>query len=448
MTSRRLEPLPGRPGRPRTVTFTFDGRRMTGVAGEPIASALHAGGVTVLSRSFKYHRPRGLHCMAGSCPSCAMRVDGVPGVATCETPLRGGETIMRERGWPSADRDVLRLLDVTSRLTPNGFQYRRLRRHQRLFELVEPVLKRLAARGDLPEPVAAARLITRHSRELAVDVGVIGGGLAGMRAALAAAAGGAGSVALVERRAQLGGVARLDRTRWPELDGLTRRIGRQSRIVLLSPATAFAWYESDRVLVASGHGLVHLRASRWVVATGAHPQPCAFPGNDLPGVMLGDAVRRLLLDDVRPGDRVLIASGTDDGDSLAMELRARGVTVVGVVPAADVERAHGRRRLGAVTVNGVRFACDVLCVDVARRPADELVRQLLSDGGIVIEDRSAASVGAIRDGSVEVARGVWLAGDVLGVSSARGAAVQGEAAGIAAVAGNSVARRPTEECCR
>src|SRR5579863_5105106 len=101
--------LPSGTGR-APVSFTFEGRTVSGFAGEPIAAALHASGVTVLSRSFKYRRPRGLHCMSGSCPNCSMRVDGLPGVMTCEEPLRGGERVERERGWPTADRDALRVL--------------------------------------------------------------------------------------------------------------------------------------------------------------------------------------------------------------------------------------------------------------------------------------------------------------------------------------------------
>jgi sarcosine oxidase subunit alpha len=115
----------------RVVTFTLDGRPMSGVEGEPIGAALHAEGVKVLGRSFKYRRPRGLHCVADACPNCAMRVNGLPGVTTCTTPLRAGDVVERQKGAPSAERDVLGAVDRLSAFTPVGFQYRRFRRSPR-----------------------------------------------------------------------------------------------------------------------------------------------------------------------------------------------------------------------------------------------------------------------------------------------------------------------------
>jgi sarcosine oxidase subunit alpha len=59
MTAHRL-PNGGLIDRTVTVPFRFDGRDYTGHAGDTLASALLANGVTLFGRSFKYHRPRGL----------------------------------------------------------------------------------------------------------------------------------------------------------------------------------------------------------------------------------------------------------------------------------------------------------------------------------------------------------------------------------------------------
>ncbi|TGR61080.1 hypothetical protein EN837_27800, partial [bacterium M00.F.Ca.ET.194.01.1.1] len=59
MSPRRTE-TGGRIDRLRTIRFTFDGATYTGHAGDTLASALLANGVTLFGRSFKYHRPRGL----------------------------------------------------------------------------------------------------------------------------------------------------------------------------------------------------------------------------------------------------------------------------------------------------------------------------------------------------------------------------------------------------
>jgi sarcosine oxidase subunit alpha len=441
------------------VSFTFEGRTLSGFAGEPIAAALHANGVTVLSRSFKYRRPRGLHCMAGSCPNCSMRVDGLPGVVTCEEPLRGGERVERERGWPSADRDALEVLDLLSPLTPNGFQYRWFRKRPRLFDATEPVLRRLAARAAMPDPGAAARVYGTgplsngaDPRQTTVDVAVIGGGVAGMRAALAATQGEA-SVALVERGAELGGGAADDQRSEPQVAALVDRVAAAPRLEVHCGTTAFGWYERELMLVSDREGVQELHAKRWVISTGGYPQPLAFPGNDLPGVMLGTAVRRLVRYGVRPGQRIVIVTDRDAGLELAEDLRARSITVSAVadmrsdaaagsparaVSGHTVVRARGGGRLAAVTLGpvggatGSEIECDVLCIDVAPRPANELVLQLLADGSITLERPTPEAMGASGAGPAEVTGGVWIAGGVKGADSFSEAGEQGEAAGRAA----------------
>ena len=79
--------------RSRRVAFDFDGRAVEGYEGDTIASALYASGVRIFSRSFKYHRPRGLLCVAGNCANCLMTVDGVPNVRVCTEPVRSGLSV-------------------------------------------------------------------------------------------------------------------------------------------------------------------------------------------------------------------------------------------------------------------------------------------------------------------------------------------------------------------
>jgi len=72
------------------VEFLFDGKPIKAYEGETIAAALFAAGIRIFSRSFKYHRPRGLFCMSGHCSNCLMRVDGIPNVRTCMEQVRSG----------------------------------------------------------------------------------------------------------------------------------------------------------------------------------------------------------------------------------------------------------------------------------------------------------------------------------------------------------------------
>ena len=84
--------------RGQKVCFTFDGKKMWAYAGDTIASALVANGVTQFSHSFNAHRPRGVFCGIGRCCSCCVVVDGVPNVRACVTDLQSGMEIEAQQG--------------------------------------------------------------------------------------------------------------------------------------------------------------------------------------------------------------------------------------------------------------------------------------------------------------------------------------------------------------
>src|SRR5207247_10674264 len=97
------------------LSFTFAGRTIRAVAGQSIAAALYAAGVRIFTRSFKYHRPRGLFCVSGDCPNCLMQVDGRPNVRTCVEPVRPCQVVSHQNAWPSLGFDVLRVFDRLAR---------------------------------------------------------------------------------------------------------------------------------------------------------------------------------------------------------------------------------------------------------------------------------------------------------------------------------------------
>ena len=120
----------------KKLTFTFDGKSISALTGQSIGAALYATGVRVFSRSFKYHRPRGLFCVAGECPNCLMQVDGRPNVRTCIEPARDGQVVRHQNAWPSLNFDALRIIDKFDRRFPVGFYYKRYYKPMtwRLFE--------------------------------------------------------------------------------------------------------------------------------------------------------------------------------------------------------------------------------------------------------------------------------------------------------------------------
>jgi len=82
----------------KKVRFTFDGRKMEGFEGEPIAIALKSNGVMVHRYTIKRNEPRGVFCAIGRCTDCIMVVDGIPNVRTCVEPLREGMVIQTQVG--------------------------------------------------------------------------------------------------------------------------------------------------------------------------------------------------------------------------------------------------------------------------------------------------------------------------------------------------------------
>ena len=193
--------LPNQPGelinRGKVIRFTFDGKAVEAYEGDTVGSALFADGRRTFSRSFKYHRRRGLLCCAGQCPNCIVAVDGAPGVRACTEPVREGMRVEHLNAQPGLDFDVMRTTDlVGTRFTPPGFYYKTFIRPRKLWPVYEKVLRHAAGLGVLRKQQPEREWRTEYRRRHA-DVLVIGGGIAGVSAAKAAAAQGA-DVVLVD----------------------------------------------------------------------------------------------------------------------------------------------------------------------------------------------------------------------------------------------------------
>lgn len=91
-------PILGKAVEQKQVTFTCDGREVTGIEGEPIAAALYAAGLKTHRYTKKHHEPRGIFCAIGRCTDCVMVVDGKPNIRTCVTPLKAGMKVQTQDG--------------------------------------------------------------------------------------------------------------------------------------------------------------------------------------------------------------------------------------------------------------------------------------------------------------------------------------------------------------
>ena len=394
--------LPAQPGelldRSETLRFRLGEYEVEGFRGDTIGSALFASGRRVFSRSFKYHRPRGLLCCSGHCPNCMMTVDGVPNVRVCVEPLHEGAVVTPQNVVGRLDFDLMSVVDkLGGPFTPVGFYYRTMIRPRFMWPLYEKFLRGVAGLGRLDEHAGHSRRYDVEHRRARVLV--IGGGQAGRAAALAAATAGPG-VVLVDEGTRL---------RDAELAG----------VEVLAPARALGIWEGKLVPVDAGTVLYRYRAERVIVATGAVEQPLVFPGNDLAGVMLPEAVRRLVRDfSIRPGRRAVVLASDDEALEIADALREAGVAVPRVVDLREGARkleAQGRGgKVRRIVVDGDATDCDLVVVSGGRQPA----YSLLSQAGARVEYDESLRVFVPTD----IPDGIEAVGSVTGEGLERGAA--------------------------
>lgn len=349
------------------VSFTWNGDTFTGFAGDTIISALVAAGERVFSRSFKYHRPRGVLTASFHDPNCMVQVGDEPNVRGAHRLVTDGMRVSPQNTWPSLRFDVKSANQILGRFLDTGFYYKTFMKPQFLWPAYEAVLRRFSSGGVVSANTEHGYYDKRYSHP---DVLVVGGGPAGMSAALAAAETGA-RVLLVEEEHQLGGHLRWgDASELAVLRHLRGRVAGTDAIEVLTNSVALGRYDGNWVAIAQRNlpgiheRLIKARAKTLVVAPGLIERPYVFAGNDLPGVMLSTAVRRLInLHAVRPGQRAVVLTANASGDAAIEDLLAAGIEVARVVDAragADIVCARGRGGLQAVECAGQKIDADLL----------------------------------------------------------------------------------------
>ena len=413
--------------RNQPLSFSFDGKPYEGYKGDSIASALLANGRFLLSRSFKYHRPRGPLTMAGQDANTLVQLPSEPNVLADSHLLENGVQVTGQNFNGSLDNDKDAYLGKFSKFMPVGFYYRSFYKPKGMWKVWEPIIRKKAGLGVLdlkfqPEYYDKAYLF--------VDLAVIGAGPAGLQAALTAANCGA-KVLLVEQQPVLGGsltYARFD-LEGERADNLRRELVNavegHANILVLKNATCNAWFTDNYLPVIQGKRMYKVRASQCLVASGSFDQPVIFRNNDLPGVMLASAAQRLMrLYAVKPGNRAVVLTGNDDGYLAALDLHEQGIEVAALVdmranPAdralllalekrgitchlgstvyealhekgmrhvsgADIRKITGQ---GQVANNSLTLDCDLLCMSGGYMPVYQLLCQ--AGGKLAYNDQLA-----------------------------------------------------------
>jgi sarcosine oxidase, subunit alpha len=398
--------------RERLVSFEFEGRPFTGIAGDTVASALAANGEWLLSRSFKYHRPRGVLTMAGQDANTLVQLPAHPNALADRTLLSDGLVVAGQNYSGSLRSDRNAWIQKFARFLPVGFYYHAFFRPRGIWNLWSRYFRRKAGLGIIDESYRAHGYDKQYRF---CDVAVIGAGPAGLSAAIAAAKGGA-DVLLIDENPLLGGSLNYARS---AIDAALETRQRQDLLGEVSAAPSIevmpstvvnGWHSDNWLAVISGKRLVKLRAGRVVLASGALEQPALFRNNDLPGVMMGTAAQRLIkLYGVQPGRRAVVLAGNNDAYGVALDLLDADVKLVAVVElrsepidderaaevaARGVEVLHGHalyaangkdhvtavdvRRItapGTLEDTGRTFDCDLVCMSVGFMPAYQLACQ-------------------------------------------------------------------------
>jgi sarcosine oxidase subunit alpha len=360
--------------RGRPVGFTWNGRSMTGFAGDTLASALMANGVRLVGRSFKLHRPRGIVASGVEEPNALVGLGRgerfEPNARATTVALVDGLEARSQNHWPSLERDFGAIAGRAAALLPAGFYYKTFLWPRAAWKwLYEPLIRRSAGLGTAPTRGDADRY--EHFYAFA-DVLVAGGGIAGLAAARAAAATGA-RVVVMEQGPAWGGRAAIDGDR---IEGAPAAEWIAAAVAALEAAPNVRMRLRTTVAAVGDHGYVladerpaaqgprerlwRVRARRVVAATGAIERTVAFAGNDLPGVMLAAAVRDYLgLWAVAPGRRAVVLAQNDDAYRTALALAAAGVEVAAVVDpraAATGALPEAARAAGLTVLTGAAIA--------------------------------------------------------------------------------------------
>ncbi|MFQ5982883.1 MAG: 2Fe-2S iron-sulfur cluster-binding protein, partial [Woeseiaceae bacterium] len=336
----------GRVDRSRPVDFRFNGKAYQGYAGDTLASALLANGVRVVSRSFKFHRPRGILSAGVEEPNALLGVDYgagmVPIVRATRMPLIDGLRAESQNCFPSVNFDIGRLLDFTRPLWPAGF-YNKVFKWPN-WHTFEWAVRHTAGLGRLPdrEDTTRYRHVNTHC-----DVLVVGTGPAALGAALDAASQG-DDVLVAEQDDQPGGSLLFDQS---EIDGqpsdewlaeTVTELASRDNVRLLLSSTVVGYYDHNVLAIHDQSAAYRakdavetfwkVRAGRVILATGAIEQPLLFGNNDLPGVMLAGAMHQYASRyGVHCGRRVVAVVNNDLAWHSILSLHDAGIGVPAIV---------------------------------------------------------------------------------------------------------------------
>ncbi|MFT5371933.1 MAG: sarcosine oxidase subunit alpha [Lysobacterales bacterium] len=389
----------GRIDRSKPISFRFNGKSLCGYEGDTLASALLANQVSIVGRSFKLHRPRGIFASGAEEPNAIMQIgkgaSTLPNLKATQVELYDGLEAWSTKGWPSVNFDVAEVIDVASRVFSAGFYYKTFMFPGSWWEAYERIIRRSAGFGRAP---ASPDPDFYEHRNAHCDVLVVGAGPAGLMAALLAAKSGA-RVIIADEQSEFGGqllsskesIDALPPGEW--LENTVNALSEMDNVTRLNRSSVFGYFDQNFLTIAQSctdhlgpvpggnvrQRLWRVRARQVVLAQGAFERPLVFCNNDRPGVMLASAVSTYLNRyAVCPGRSAVVFTNNDSAYQAALDLHAAGCVVHAIVdsrPTAaaslgDEAEAAGIQVLAGHVVTDVSGRKKVSGVKIAKWSGD------------------------------------------------------------------------------
>ena len=315
------------------INFKFDSKTYFGFEGDTLASALLANGVHLISRSFKYHRPRGILSAGCEEPNALVQLElgniTEPNIKATEILLYEGLIAKSQNNWPSLKIDFGSVNNLFSPFFPAGFYYKTFMWPPKFWEKYEYFIRHTAGLGK--SPTEDDPHIYEHFH-FHCDILIVGGGISGILAAERLSSKFPDyKILLVEQLNELGG-----NTQDNELMNtiIQSVIEKKKNVKIITSATLFAYMHNNYLLAIQNLNpmiapnkkklrqiIWKIRAKQVILATGSFERPLVFDNNDRPGIMLANSASKYIKrHNVTLGKNAVIFTNNDSAYQTAIDL--------------------------------------------------------------------------------------------------------------------------------